>query len=325
MKMVSVIIPVYNRQDVLNECINSVLSQSYQNFEIILIDDGSSDKTIDICKEYASNDKRIRFFAIEHAGVSAARNLGIENSDGEYVFFLDSDDVIHPLLLETLVSGIESSGADIAATGIVNVSDKYWYKVEEIIQKDKVPGEVVSVNFEEALHDFFSSISPINLIGGVMMRRTLIGETRFRTDLFIGEDYYFVYQNLIKKVNSVFLKQKWYYCRIHANNSSNNYGFDAFWSRFYRRELVWKSEELFGRSEYVDVQKRDACGVFFRSLSNNDWRSEETKKICKVLKKYRKGLSSSLSIKANIGLFIYIYFPFTYAARIKLKRALKRK
>lgn len=322
--MISVIIPVYNRQAVIGECVQSVLAQSEQNFEIILIDDGSSDRTVALCEEMSRTEPRIRLLTREHGGVSAARNAGIEAARGEYVFFLDSDDVIHPRLLEALVTGLKNSDAAIAGTGIVNVPEKYWHMVKERIAGDSAPGETTYQNHQDTLKEVFFTSSPINLVGGVMMRLELIGQTRFRTDLFIGEDYYFVYQNLIKGASTVFLKQKWYYCRIHANNSSWQYDYDAFWTRFHRRELVWKSEEAFGRTEYANRQKRDAFFVYLRCLKHNKPGSADTKKMRAVMKAYRKTLLPGLSWGEKARFCLHVYVPATYLAACRVKKLLKK-
>ena len=103
--LISVIIPVYNRENVIEECIDSVLAQSYPNFEIIIIDDGSTDLTVNICEKIISKENRIKLIKAEHGGVSNARNIGINQSRGEFIFFLDSDDIIHPKLFNALIKG----------------------------------------------------------------------------------------------------------------------------------------------------------------------------------------------------------------------------
>ena len=100
--LISVIIPVYNAAPYINICIQSVLQQTYSCFELLLVDDGSQDESRDICEKVGQTDNRIRFFPQEHRGVSAARNKALKAAKGNYVFFLDSDDSIHPCLLETL-------------------------------------------------------------------------------------------------------------------------------------------------------------------------------------------------------------------------------
>lgn len=98
---VSVIIPIYNSEEYLHKCIDSVLAQTYENFELLLINDGSKDSSGTICDEYAEKDKRVRVFHQENAGVSAARNKGLDNARGRWVTFIDSDDWVKPKYIET--------------------------------------------------------------------------------------------------------------------------------------------------------------------------------------------------------------------------------
>ena len=102
MKRVSVIIPMYNAESYIRQCIHSVISQTWDNLEILVIDDGSTDRSLEICEELGRIDGRIRILTQKNRGVSAARNRGMEAAVGEYVFFLDSDDAIHPLLIEAM-------------------------------------------------------------------------------------------------------------------------------------------------------------------------------------------------------------------------------
>lgn len=318
--MISVIVPVYNRQEYIEECVESLFAQTYKNLEIILIDDGSTDKSLEICKKFAKNDSRIKLLESNHSGVSAARNAGLDAACGEYVFFLDSDDIIHPSLLEALINGISGTDATMAGTDALNIVQRNWEQAKERIAADNTIPECKYHNHEESLYAIFHGNSPLNLIGGIMMRRDLIGETRFKTDLFIGEDYYFVYENLIKNSSTVFLKQKWYYARIHPNNSSKQFGFDAFWTRFYRRKLVWESEASFGRQEYVNIQKNDALGCFLRCLLNNDPKSEDVKKMCSALKEHKQDFLSGSSLKRKLIFLLYAYMPSVFLKFYKLKK-----
>lgn len=90
--LISIIVPVYNSEQTLNRCIDSILGQTYRNFELLLINDGSKDRSGEICDEYASNDSRIRVFHQKNSGPSAARNFGLNQAKGQYVVFQDSDD-----------------------------------------------------------------------------------------------------------------------------------------------------------------------------------------------------------------------------------------
>ena len=105
----SIIIPIYNSSKYLSECIESVLSQSYENIEVILINDGSTDCSLDISNSYKKRDKRIKIISISNNGVSYARNLGINNSTGDYIMFVDSDDIIDSKCVEFLVKDLKEN------------------------------------------------------------------------------------------------------------------------------------------------------------------------------------------------------------------------
>ena len=103
MKNISVIIPMYHAEAFIRQCVRSVQDQSEQSWELIIIDDGSTDLGPAICEELGREDDRIRLYRQENRGVSHARNRGIDLAEGKYVFFLDSDDMIHPRLLEEML------------------------------------------------------------------------------------------------------------------------------------------------------------------------------------------------------------------------------
>lgn len=323
--LISVIIPVYNRQDVIEECIHSVMKQSYQNFEIIIVDDGSSDNTYETCQRLADSDSRIKLFAAAHGGVSSARNMALDSTDGEFAFFLDSDDVIHPFLFETLLSGMQKSNAAVGATSVVTVHESIWYKVAQKLEEADGVGEVTFLSADEVVNAMLGGTSPLGCIGGVMMRRDLIADTKFRTDLHIGEDYYFIYENIIKGASGVFLKQKWYYVRNHAHNSSWDYSFKGFWTRFYRRKLVWESEAAFGRIAHVLIQKRDAFACFSSCVQRNKPYSDDAKKMRKVMKEHSEDICPALTVKGRIVFYLYLYLPATTALYFRLKQKHKRK
>ena len=117
--MISVIVPVYRVDKYLEKCIDSIIGQTYTDLEILLIDDGSPDRCGEICDRYAAVDHRIRVFHTENHGLSAARNLGLEHAEGDYIGFVDSDDWIEPDMFVRLLTAIEDNNADIAVCGRV--------------------------------------------------------------------------------------------------------------------------------------------------------------------------------------------------------------
>nr|WP_300658193.1 glycosyltransferase family A protein [uncultured Acetatifactor sp.] len=116
-EMISVIVPVYNIKNYVEKCVNSIINQTYQNFEIILVDDGSSDGSEVICDKLAMCDERIRTYHKANGGLSDARNFGIDKSRGKYISFVDGDDLLHPDAIELLLHNLTINKADISSGG----------------------------------------------------------------------------------------------------------------------------------------------------------------------------------------------------------------
>ena len=123
MSKVSVIIPVYKVEEYLDRCVQSVLAQTHEDMEVLLVDDGSPDNCGALCDGYAKKDSRVRAIHRENGGLSAARNTGLDASTGDYVLFVDGDDYIAPDMVETLLAALEETGADMAVCGVKCVDD----------------------------------------------------------------------------------------------------------------------------------------------------------------------------------------------------------
>ena len=122
-ELISVIVPVYNVEDYLCQCLDSILRQSYKNLQIILVDDGSTDQSGKICDEYGKKDKRIEIIHKANGGLSDARNVGLASATGKFIAFVDSDDYIADTLYETLLGKIRLSNAPIAMCGFWAVDE----------------------------------------------------------------------------------------------------------------------------------------------------------------------------------------------------------
>lgn len=127
--MISIIVPVYNVEPYLRKCLDSILDQTYRDLEILIIDDGSTDGSGAICDEYAGKDDRIKVFHTENKGLSAARNLGLDNATGDWIGFIDSDDWIEPDMYEVLIKRAEETGADVVECGFIK---DYQLSSEEV-------------------------------------------------------------------------------------------------------------------------------------------------------------------------------------------------
>lgn len=132
--IISIIIPVYNAEKELKKCVESILRQTQKNIEIILIDDGSADASLSICQKYAEGDCRVKVVHQKNAGVSAARNAGIEMATGQYIGFVDSDDWIAPEMYERLLSEAERTGSDVVMCDATTVYDDGRTQADTITQ-----------------------------------------------------------------------------------------------------------------------------------------------------------------------------------------------
>lgn len=214
--MISIIVPCYNVENELDACIKSILKQTYTDFELIAIDDGSKDGTFEKLKEYQKCDERIKAFSQENAGPSVTRNRGIELARGEYVAFCDSDDYIGEQYLEHLFERT-GKGCDIVIAGFNYVSTDG--KVTEISGID------VSCERAEFYEKFYAENIARRLIFGPvnkLYRRALLVEKkiRFDTQLKIREDGLFVF-DFLKHCNSFegIVDAEYYYVQ-HAENAS---------------------------------------------------------------------------------------------------------
>lgn len=127
--LISIIIPVYNAESYIRRCIESVLSQTYKEIQVILINDGSTDNTLSILEEYSRSDSRIQLINKDNSGVSKTRNIGIDISDGEYIGFVDADDYLEPEMYEKLYNAIKKTAADVACCGYYQDFDTYKYEI----------------------------------------------------------------------------------------------------------------------------------------------------------------------------------------------------
>lgn len=241
--LISIITPVYNSSPYLRVCIQSVLRQTWQDFELILVDDGSLDESKCICKKTCSTDHRIRFISQEHKGVSAARNAALEIAAGEYLFFLDSDDAIHPCLLETMYSVLHKTNAAMAAV------EYHFIKAGD---RPEHSNKSTSFSYFDD-YIYLDNQTSINLFvqghtnvlygtGGIMVRSIEARSLRFDERMLNGEDTKFVYQMLLKGASVAILNKRWYYYRRYEGNSCKKRTINACRSMYYCERYIRDNE-----------------------------------------------------------------------------------
>lgn len=203
--MISVIVPVYNVEKYLDRCVKSILSQSFSDFELLLVDDGSPDRCGEMCDEYAKGDSRIKAFHKRNGGLSDARNFGIEKALGEYLMFVDSDDYIHEQMLETLHRLITENDADLAVCSAMDV-----FEGKEVTQVREI--REFTLNKTES-YKYMLRGDGLPSACNKLYKRQTVGEVRFPVGK-LYEDGFFTPQ-ILKRVEktAVTSRPMYYYFR----------------------------------------------------------------------------------------------------------------
>ena len=184
--LISVIIPVYNMELYLERCLDSVLNNTYHNLEIICVDDGSKDRSLEILRRYEAADPRIVVIAKENGGVSSARNAGLDRMTGEYVTFIDSDDFVLPQYVELLYWAIKETGTNMSICGFHTVDADSDVEATETFSFD--PDDVCVFSY---VH-IFKTQNLRAYCWGKMFTSTIVKEHKYREDLHLAEDTAFV-------------------------------------------------------------------------------------------------------------------------------------
>lgn len=212
--LISIIIPVYKTEQYLRACVDSVLAQTYQNLEVILVDDGSPDGSGTICDEYAARDPRVRVIHQENGGSSAARNAGLDAAKGAYIGFVDADDYIEPNMYQALYRRIQETGADIAQCRHRAVAENGSLLAISPDAEDGV------LDRKEAIKGLFTG--PVQFVDwDKLYSRDILGDIRFDLRYPICEDMLFNYQ-LLKKSKRIALMRDVYYTYVQYPFSQSN-------------------------------------------------------------------------------------------------------
>lgn len=247
---VSVIMPVYNVERYIRESIESVLNQTFTDFELIIVNDGSPDKCPQICDEYSKKDDRVKVIHKKNGGVSSARNIGVEVSIGEYVQFVDSDDVIESNTIADLVNLAQQTNVDVVIFGITSFNLENGETVSvnrsnNIITEFETKQQVKD-NFAFLVHNYLWSFSVDKLY-----KREIIVKNKIQFDSFYniaGEDAIFLI-DLLPHITSMYITNKNYYNYYIRNNQSvvKKFKQDLF-EKYYFRLL--KTKALIETFEY---------------------------------------------------------------------------
>lgn len=260
--LISILLPVYNTSAYLHQCLDSVLAQTYTNLQVVLVDDGSKDNSLEICQQYAAKDSRIEVYHQENQGVATARNVLLSKIKGDYFLFVDSDDWIEPIMVEYLLSRAIVYKAEMVTCGMVKNDDEPSTVAHEksCCQDDVIKEFLRHVSFNGSLCNKLSSV------------QLLKKDPRFNSKISYGEDALFCWELLKEAKTIVVSDRQLYHYRMNAASLSH-----LNWTPEKKGSghLVWKSitEDVANNyPQYLDIAKaryaiEDMWGLYFASLS----------------------------------------------------------
>ena len=303
---VSIIVPVYNVEQYLKECIESILAQTWKNFEVILVDDGSTDSSGKICDEYSQKKEFISVIHKKNGGLSSARNAGIDVAQGDYLAFIDSDDVVHPRYLSELVAIVKREKADLAACNFCVGSLCRWknssevkYDIrcnEDVLKKMNDNDVVVTVAWNKLYHSKFFREYGL---------RYPVGK--------IHEDMFLTPQILYYTKKMVITNEQLYFYRQRENSIMNSSfsikQLDALDAIEFRIELFqhWNKQYL-QASEYESYIRKSNELYKKMKEEETDLYIEAQEKIKTKMKDFRnkKSIFNMLSWKYRIKLMAFL-------------------
>ena len=297
---VSVLVPVYNVCDYLRECLDSILAQTFTDFEVICIDDGSTDCSPDILSEYCRKDERVKVFRQSNRGLPGARNAGLDRAAGEFISFVDADDTILPNMLEKLVTSAEERNAQIVICGAQTVSE--YGLPEQWGVESLTPDDVFYPDFTPDV--IFKNKSTRPFLWRILVRKSLVDKFSLRLDesIVVGEDNAFQFRLYPKAERILCVSDKLYRYRIGRPGSIISAGdYDNFdhrvekhiqlgehiascWgkgdelSRMHSELTEWATDFLF--SDFVKVslcEKSRLARRFIKMLELCGWRGERVR------------------------------------------------
>ncbi len=210
MELISIIMPAYNADKYIEKTIKSIIMQTYTNWELVIVNDGSTDDTDNICKKYAKDDIRIKYHYKENEGVSIARNFGINKAQGKYCMFIDSDDTMNPNMIEKMYSKIIQNNCDIVRCNyyINTCIDSNEMLEEGLYSKSNIKNTLIDMILQEKMKCF---------VWLLLIKKDKI--KKFKENLHIYEDFCFYLENLLSISSMYIMNEKLYYYNKENENS----------------------------------------------------------------------------------------------------------
>lgn len=220
--LISIIVPVYNVENYIEKCIVSIINQTYKNIEILLIDDGSTDKSGDICKKWSSKDNRIKYFYKKNSGVCSARNRGLEEAQGAYIGFVDADDWISPIMYERLYFLLIKYSCSLSICGRTRVIKEKCFEYPST-GVHYFPNGNIEMKYLSCQYD-------LNICMNKLYHKDIFKSLRFPTNMTYAEDLYIVPDILSHTNGIVYTAEGLYYYLERGNSASFSFNEKKAWN-----------------------------------------------------------------------------------------------
>jgi glycosyltransferase involved in cell wall biosynthesis len=291
--LVSIIVPIYNTEKYLQQCLDSIVNQSYKELDVILINDGSKDQSLLIAQDYAMKDPRIKLIDKDNEGVAATRNVGLKNAQGDFVLYVDSDDWIELDMVELLVSYSIKHDASIVTCD--NVSEN---KCDETY--------VRQFDEEQTITCFLHHRNLNGSLCTKLIKRSLLYDIYFDSTVGYGEDALFFWQVLIKNhVGILFTNIQLYHYRINQNSICHVFGKQKFTAHLVWTQIANDVEHLYPK--LLSMAKAQLCNqmvvILYEAASCRYPYGEDIKMLQKTVRQNFKYLKAQndCSIKKIVG------------------------
>ncbi len=292
-KKISIIIPIYNVADYLQRCLDSVVNQTYKNIEIILVNDGSPDNSEEICKLYF-NDKRVKYIKQKNAGLSAARNTGIENASGDYLVFIDSDDYVNIHFIESLYNTISTTNADMAICNYKKVFDG-----NHDINEKSNNNEILILDNDLKYQNLYNDKKTIMTVAwNKIYDKKMFNNIRYPNGKY-HEDEYIVCELFKKAKKIAYIDNKYYYYYQRENSITGKYNLKNYdvLEAFHRKLQFFENideKELYGKALYDYYYQL----IYQRKMLEKNFSGKDdlVSEINSNIKKYRKNFILDFNI-----------------------------
>lgn len=311
--LISVILPVYNMEGFISECINSVLNQKRIDLQLIIVDDGSTDNSFTICKEYAKKDNRILLFKQENQGPGVARNKALNYAKGDYISFIDSDDFIEPDYLYNMCSAINELNVDIVQSNYIIFDEESKHTIQKNNTVNVLHGK------EKILELYFKKKYIDNYLWNKVFKTKVVKNVKFK-ELFYSEDQCFLMESIHNSVSFGCTPIKGYYHRVHKGSlcqqKFNTRKLDVFKAIDIMREFCVQNGYTF--DSFFSI---DACTyasrfyAYTKNLNDQSYKKEFIEIFKKNYPLYKELPLKTTSIQKRLLLLLFNVSP-TIASKV---------